>query len=68
MQLSNEGLTNVPGSHAGTLNRLTESDWRSRDSLPLYSEFACIQSATARPIAGPESSWMKCDPDTVISV
>src|SRR6184192_2052123 len=33
-----------------------------------YSELAFIQSATARPIAGPESSWMKCEPGTVTSV
>src|SRR5258705_8768867 len=32
-----------------------------------YSEFAFIQSATARPIAGPESSWMKWEPGTVTS-
>jgi hypothetical protein len=31
-------------------------------------EFALIQSATARPITGPESSWVKCEPDTVTSV
>jgi hypothetical protein len=90
MQLANEGLTRVPSSNPGTMNRLTESARRGRDEhdqqtstirtrgnrlcvgsrlderLPydaledharrLYSEFAFIQPATARPIAGPESS------------
>src|ERR1700730_642699 len=36
--------------------------------ITLYRALDFIQSATARPIAGPESSWMKCDPRTVTSV
>ena len=33
----------------------------------LYSALALIQPATALPIACPESSWIKCEPGTVIS-
>src|SRR5450755_2754163 len=68
MQSSNERLTTGPGSGAGALSELTESDRRARDSLASYREFAFIQPATARPMAGPESSWMKCEPGTVTSV
>ena len=68
MQSSNERLTTGPGSGAGALSELTESDRRARDSLASYREFAFIQPATARPMAGPESSWMKCEPGTVTSL
>src|ERR1700724_3876181 len=36
--------------------------------IMLYSPFAIIHSATALPMAAPESSWMKCDPGTVTSL
>jgi hypothetical protein len=38
--------------------------WRNRHQ----TEWAFIHPATARPIAGPESSWTKCTPGTVTSL
>ena len=68
MQYSNERLTTVPGSHPGYLIDARESERRGAGSRPDQSAFACIQPATALPMAGPESSWMKCEPGTVTSV
>src|SRR5579871_5959815 len=64
MQFSNEGLTSRDGRLTGRLDR-PESD--ARDARAPQSECAVIHSAMALPIAGPESSWMKCEPGTVTS-
>jgi hypothetical protein len=67
MQLSNEGLTTEAGSHPVDLRQALRiragPGWGQAQS-----EWAFIHSAIAFPMAGPESSWMKCDPGTVTSV
>src|SRR6266403_2984198 len=66
MQVSNVRLTTAAGHRPRTLERNGRIRQPPR-SGSRYSAFAFIQSATARPIAGPESSWMKCEPGTVTS-
>jgi hypothetical protein len=67
MQFANGRLTTVAKGRMPALNKARESERRFA-RVTGQSEFAFIQAATARPMAGPESSWMKCEPGTVTSV